>query len=217
MTGSGSYSYLVRRAVCNLTPKNYNHVFLGLLSKLKAAGRPSRATLLQELAAFEGESSVWPDDDTFRAALRQNPLYEQLGSQKTQMLLEAIDLALQTNKQEQLHLDTTWMSVEHVLPQSYSAESWPYPPESPDGVERVFQRLRALHTIGNLTLITQYLNSSVSNGPFSTKRPEIALQSRLALNAYFQRFTDTDVWNEHTILARGSELADVAIRVWPQP
>ncbi len=73
------------------------------------------------------------------------------------------------------------------------------------------------NSLGNLTLLTQSLNSSVSRGPFSGKRPAITQQSRLSLNAYFQRFSDDDVWNEETIIKRGEELADLAIRVWPHP
>jgi hypothetical protein len=50
----------------------------------------------------------------------------------------------------------------------------------------------------------------VSNGPFKIKRPEITKQSLLILNSYFQRFSDSDIWNEDTILERG----DVALEEW---
>ena len=74
-----------------------------------------------------------------------------------------------------------------------------------------------LHTFGNLTLLTQGLNSSVSNGPFVRKRPAITAQSQLLLNAYFQRFGDGDRWAAPEILVRGQELFKVALGVWPRP
>ncbi len=70
------------------------------------------------------------------------------------------------------------------------------------------------HRLGNLTLLTQPLNSSVSNGPYYAKRQEIASQSLLALNSYFQH---QDTWDEVAILRRGEVLAELAVRVWPGP
>lgn len=66
-------------------------------------------------------------------------------------------------------------------------------------------------------MLTQPLNSEVSNGPFNLKRPEITKQSLLVLNSYFQRFSDNDVWNEKTILCRGLHLAAQAVKVWQYP
>jgi hypothetical protein len=74
-----------------------------------------------------------------------------------------------------------------------------------------------LHSLGNLTLLTQPLNSGISNGPFHAKRPEITKQSLLILNSYFQRFSDNDTWDEDKILERGKLLAEMAIKVWGYP
>ena len=86
-----------------------------------------------------------------------------------------------------------------------------------DRKEQESRRWTLLHSLGNLTLLTQPLNSEVSNGPFSIKRPEITKQSLLILNSYFQRFSDDDTWNEDTILERGKHLAALALRVWEYP
>ncbi len=68
--------------------------------------------------------------------------------------------------------------------------------------------------MGNLTLLTQELNSAVSNGPFANKRPEIAKQSALRLNTYFQEVL---TWDEAEILKRGEKLLEHAKRIWPRP
>ena len=141
------------------------------------------------------------------------------------MVLEAIDRALITDRQEGLPLPDS-LTIEHVLPQSAEPRDWPFPDEfkvqgidSFEGIDGHLHDLRerVLHTFGNLTLLTQGLNSSVSNGPFVRKRPAITAQSQLLLNAYFQRFGDGDRWAAPEILVRGQELFKVALGVWPRP
>jgi len=80
--------------------------------------------------------------------------------------------------------------------------------------EAFARRNRLTHALGNLTLLTQPLNSLVSNGPYSAKRPEIAKQSLLPINTYFQTQL---MWDEDVIVARGGELAAIAIDLWPGP
>jgi len=75
----------------------------------------------------------------------------------------------------------------------------------------------ALHSLGNLTLLTQPLNSGVSDGPFRQKRPQIAAQSLLKLNSYFQGFSNDDKWDELRIRERSESLAGLACRIWGYP
>ena len=212
-------SYLVRRAVCNLTPKNYNRTFLSILQALRSDTVPSRAALRRVMLGMQGDSVVWPDDDQFRRHWMNAPMYSQLGSTKTRMVLEAIDLGLQTPRQERLHIDDL-LTIEHVLPQQGNAVDWPLPPVFVDGKfdwEAHNRHERILHCVGNLTLLTQALNSSVSNGPFLQKKAAITLQSRLQLNAYFQRLPDGATWNEEAIVNRATSLFEVARGIWPHP
>jgi hypothetical protein len=68
--------------------------------------------------------------------------------------------------------------------------------------------------MGNLTLLTGPLNSSVSNGPFSDKRPAIAENSALRLNARFQA-PEKSTWSEPDIATRGRDLFAYAKAIWP--
>ena len=113
------------------------------------------------------------------------------------------------------HLDPE-ATVEHVMPRG-----WPnhWPLENPDlafdeAESNAERRDRLIHTFGNLTLLTQALNSAVSNGPYTGKRPEITKQSALQLNAYLQ---DHYVWHEDKILERGTALFERALEIWPRP
>lgn len=214
-------SYLVRRAVCGLTNKNYNQVFLNLLRKLRRQGTPTHASLRAELSTLSGESSLWPDDLQFSRALLVTPIYANLGPTKTQMILEALNDAVDDRRSERVINST--LTIEHVLPVAATLDIWPYPPlpELAEGESSQFNwpnlRPTFLHSVGNLTLLTQALNSSVGRGPFSQKRSAITEKSRLALNAYFQRLTDADAWDERAIIKRSTELAEVACRIWPHP
>jgi len=210
-------SYLIRRQVCRLTTKNYNRFFLAMLNNLSKENPLNRASVQKELLSSNEESAKWPDDELFRKHLTGDPIYLTLSAKKVQMILKALELASRTaNQEESNSIINTAVTVEHVMPQGFNPEEWPYPKsyEGIDAPSRWMQRYNLIHSFGNLTLLTQYLNSEVSNGPFRVKRPEIAKQSLLILNSYFQKFSDDDVWDENTIIQRGEHLADLALRAW---
>ena len=211
-------SFLVRRMVCGLTPKNYNRLFLGLLQHLHETDAPTADTVEAYLLRGDGESVRWPGDDEFSKAWAALPAYTRLRRDRVRLVLEAVDRSLLTSRQEGLALPEG-LTIEHVLPQTADLAHWPYAsefvvPGSEAIAENVREALR--HTFGNLTLLTQGLNSSVSNGPFSAKRPAIAAQSQLPMNAYFQRFTNEDRWAEVEIGERGKILFESARTVWPR-
>lgn len=199
-------SYLVRRMVCELTPKNYNNIVLDILTVLEKAPVIEKATVEDFLLGLTGDTGRWPADEEFEKACQTKPLYDNLNNPRMQMLLHALDLQLETSRQEQVHLQTN-LTIEHVFPQTPIDGQWDYISEEEGDV--------VLHQLGNLTLLTKPLNSSVSNGPFSKKRKKIAEQSRLRLNVYFQNFDDEYLWGVADIRKRGKELAKLAVKVWP--
>lgn len=214
-------SYLIRRMICGLTTKNYNRIFLNVLTNLQTNGTPSRANLQSELINLTGDTGIWPDDQTVTNQLLRNPIYGTLNQARVRVLLEGIERAQRTTKHESIPIPDS-LSIEHVLPQTDDPTVWPYPPDTAPGDTPTLQKARVLrevlkHTIGNLTLVTQPLNSSVSCGPFKDKRPAITSNSLLTLNAYFQRFMDSDAWDERAIFTRSNELAAILLAVWPRP
>jgi uncharacterized protein with ParB-like and HNH nuclease domain len=211
-------SYLVRRAICGLTTKNYNRIFVQILVSLRANGRPSAQLLTNILASFEGDSVLWPDDSRFVRAIIEKPLYNDLRPLRTQMVLEALNAALHSKYQEPITIHGP-LTIEHILPQAADPGKWPYSASNRVRTAEDAKAIRdtAMHSLGNLTLVTQPLNSAVSNGPFAGKRPVIAAQSLLRLNTYFQQFDDASAWDEDAIHKRGAILADVAVQIWPRP
>ena len=62
------------------------------------------------------------------------------------------------------------LSVEHLVPQRWQ-EHWPFP-EGATSHDLAAERESLIHTLGNLTLVTQPLNSALSNGGWAHKREE---------------------------------------------
>ncbi|MBX5576002.1 DUF262 domain-containing protein [Pseudomonas aeruginosa] len=207
-------SYLVRRFICGYTTKSYNRTFLNrLLAEMVREQRADAATLRGKLLALEGDSQLWPDDETFARNWCYRALYQGRSTAKVRGILEALELAMRGNKQESLALPDG-LTVEHVLPQKWRPEDWPL---SIDDQESKDKRQRLLHSLGNLTLVTQAFNSSLSNAAFASKRPEIVTTSLLMLNTHFQAYGDNDAWNEDEIVARAESLLVHALKVWPMP
>ena len=215
-------SYLVRRAVCGFTTKNYNRYFLQLVETLRGKTQ-TVAALIEALAKSDAsnDATYWPNDTAFRQAWMGQPLYNQLASQRLQYILKKIEDALRNAKNEKIEIKST-LTIEHVMPVEW-CEFWPLPDGriAKSSLERILDpnpdelsdnRDRVIHTIGNLTLLTQPLNSSVQNRSYAEKRPEILKQSALALNREFQSY---ETWDEKSISARSRKLFDHALHLWP--
>lgn len=217
-------SYLFRRAVCNLTTKNYNRIFLSLARNLRRDGI-SASGLKALLLAQTGDSGVWPDDATFREAWVRKPLYGTLNSPKLVHLFTRMNQTFMSAKSETVVFATP-PTVEHIMPQNWVA-NWPLSDgsegmdvlelfgASDDDPRAVASRGRetAVQTLGNLTILSSALNTAQSNLPWDQKRSEMMKHSLLPLN---QVPSDMSTWDEATILKRGEDLFERAVRIWPK-
>jgi len=218
-------SYIVRRSVCGLPTKAYNRVFLTLAAGLTRAGI-SGDNLRERLSALAGESSVWPTDAAFGEAFKSQAGYTTLNHGRVvYMLMRTFEL-LHSTKTERSAVGGE-LTVEHLMPQKWQdnwplrdgtrgltrMERWPLDPAAPGCAESA-DRDQILHTFGNLTLLTQALNASVSNGPWQTKRQEIAKYSILPMN---QMAAAAEAWDEGAIRARADHLFSAALKLWPGP
>lgn len=207
-------SYFVRRFVTGLTTQSYNRTFMKrILPELAKSGANNSDALREQLQALEGESQIWPDDDRFRAAWTHNQLYKGSNTRRVQAILEGIELQLSPGHFE-YRTDPKKLSVEHVLPQKWKPADYPLP-DATDAAKA--SRSRLIHSVGNLTLVTPEFNTTLSNGPFEDKRPALAKESALALNAYFQDLRDDDGWDEKRIIVRAEALFPFALKAWPRP
>ncbi len=207
-------SYVVRRMVCGFSTKNYNKFFLGLVRRLRQHEVVDRSHVQAFLLDGRGSAAEWPSDAAFQRAWLNKPVDILLQRGRAAMVLEALEEAMRSSKTEGVQYPGS-LTVEHVLPQQWRESDYPLPAPAQGEDEEVVRsrRYALLHSFGNLTLLTQSLNSSVSNGPFPKKRDQIAEHSLLKMNTAFRGLSE---WGEADILARGSELFEVAKQIWPR-
>ena len=217
-------SYLLRRAVCGLTTKNYNRVFLGLTRTLRREGA-TPVNLAKQLREQSGDSTEWPSDEKFAETWRTQHAYQVLNNPKIVHVLKRLSDTCLTGKSEAVSVESA-LSAEHILPQQWQ-EKWPLPDGSKGlttdalwtaakddaRADASRKRNQALQTFGNLTILTQGLNSSVSNSQWSLKKPELLKHSLLSIN---QHLHDVMVWDEAAIAQRSDDLLARALKVWPR-
>ena len=207
-------SFLIRRMICRQTTKDYNRLTLELASRIQESGldKADEVTsgFLREQTAYSRE---WPTDESVAHALESSPLYRLLTRGRLRLVLEGIEARLRASgKSEQPDVPIN-LTIEHLMPVGWKKEEWPLP----DGVDEdaaVYQRNTLIHTIGNLTLVTQKLNSSLSNSYWEHKRNGLQEHSVLLLN---NELMSESNWNEEAIQSRNRRMADLVCEVWPGP
>ena len=107
----------------------------------------------------------------------------------------------------------TNLTIEHLMPVGWRNEEWPLP-EGVDADAATYERNTLIHSIGNLTLATQKLNSSMSNAPWNSKRDELQEHSVLLLN---NELLTRPTWDEETIRSRSRRMAELISERWPGP
>ena len=204
-------SYLVRRVVCGYGAKSYGNFFVALIEKLAASPTDSiDRALVSNLAAQTGQATLWPNDGELQDRFVTAPLYQWLTRGRLRMLLTAIEGQLRTQMAETQEVPGN-LHIEHIMPQKWSA-NWPLP-MGVDG-DAVAHRERAIHTMGNLTLVNNRLNSALSNAPWHDKRRTLADHSVLYLNKHLVNDGPL-AWTEDTIEGRAKWLCRIAASIWP--
>jgi hypothetical protein len=201
-----------------------------LLSEMTGAVSSSASTLSsQELAEMASKVAIdevvitrlissqasfgrWPTNEEVMPALSEQPLYGTLGRSRIFDLLSEIEITRRKERQsEQINELSSNLHIEHVMPQSWSA-NWPLDKES--SKEDEDNRSAHIHLLGNLTLIAGSLNVSISNSSWEDKRNKLNQNSVLLLNKDLEVM---DTWNEEAIERRSQDLAREVLKRWPGP
>ena len=209
-------SYLVRRILCNLTPKNLNQVFPRLAAAFIREG-VSVSTLRQFINEQDRDTSRFPNDSDLRKGMLANKAYDRIPSRVLADLLWSFEMEMceSTMGEDISRPENLW--VEHVMPQSWE-ENWLLNSSSVKvgafDEPGYNEREEIIHTLGNLTITTSELNITMRNEEFSKKKDLLEKHSRLLLN---KRIAEKQKWDEDEIEKRGNQLADLAIKIWPSP
>lgn len=227
-------SYLVRRAICDLSRKNYNKVFAQQLRRFVESDF-NAASFRQSLASLTGDASRWPSDEEFKRRWMEGQMYPgRLDAPKLRSLFHKLEKAMRSTKSEEpVPLAFDSLDIDHILPQSWYMY-WPLldgtyvtvdQAEAADRVKHldegldeskrtILRREGAVPRIGNLTLVHYGVNRALQNHGFAEKRAALFEHSNLQLNReLMQRAT----WDEAAIDARSELLFNAALRIWPGP
>lgn len=211
-------SWLARRALMRLTAKNYNRLVPRLVAKMKADLQHADDALLKALSGGEGEISRWPDDAELREFLLTRDVYGWISQPRLTMALAAVEATLYSNKVDIPEVADD-LSLEHLIPQTWEGH-WALVDEAGSPLEgdqleqAIDRRARCLHRIGNLTIVTAPLNSSMSNGPWTQKRKDLNHHSKLLLNA---RLAERETWDEDAVEDHTAWLVERIVQIWPGP
>lgn len=228
-------SYLVRRAVCGLTSKNYNNVFITTLRQLHITG-VNPGALRGLMTASTGEASRWPEDAEFRSACLNAPLYfGRVETPKIRAILTELEAFLRTtvSSEEPVLPDLSQLDVDHIMPRSWVTH-WSLMDGSPvtaaetatvemlsrsgiplsDRQKQIRDRQACISSLGNLSLLNLKVNRAAQNFEFSKKRDLLIANTNLRLNI---PLISLQTWNETAIVERGEHLANAALKIWPGP
>lgn len=203
-------SFTVRRMIAGWTTRNYGAVFVKVMKDARAA-KPGgiRQAVIEALVA-----AGWPTDPELETVMQTSNFYA-LAQFRQRLVLGGIDQRMRADdpKQAPATVDYAHLQIEHILPGSWTAH-WPLPDGLDDLAALRAKEARDLakNRVGNLTLVTQHFNGSVSNLGWAAKQPEFAKQSSVMLNVAVAAVGE---WNEEAIASRGSALAAVAAKAWP--
>jgi len=213
-------SWLARRMLIRATAKSYNKIMADVVSVIRNA-RPENVgeTIKEYFSAQRAETAYWPDDDEVRSELQSMPVYRKLSRARVRMVLESIEDHWRGWVPG--HVSAAGMrirrgtyAIEHVMPQAWM-KNWPLPA---GGIEA--ERDARVHRLGNLTLLTKKLNSTVSNGAWlgeTGKASHLQEKDVVLLNSKLLKAFSNKQWDEPGIDDRTAQTIDAILAVWPVP
>lgn len=200
-------SYLVRRNVCHLTTKNYNNLFIQIIGKLDQSQSITVDSLKAVLTNFAEDTNKYPTDAEFKAAFHDEPI----SNANAREILYCISLfQIAGPKSDIRKLSSNNYSTEHMMPQKWQA-NW-----SVSGMDEAgkVKRDKTIKTLGNLTLVTKNLNSSMKNAKWDRKREVLKQYSHLQITT---EYISSPNWDETRIGKRAEDLASAALKIWKWP
>ncbi|HIW91688.1 MAG TPA: DUF262 domain-containing protein [Candidatus Corynebacterium avicola] len=209
-------TWLVRRMLVKATSAGNNRFVLDVIRFLEDQPNTSLPDALAEyLTSNTTKVGYWPSDADIRSELTGTRAFNKYVRARLRMVLEA----LEDNRRgypdgRQLAMGPISRgkgTVEHIMPQKWR-KNW-----MADLTEdQQADRDSILHQLGNLTLVTQKLNSKVNNGAWSTKREFFRQYDDVMLTRDAVNLADGD-WDETAIEQRTEELIGEILDIWPVP
>lgn len=200
-------AYLVRRLVCKKTAKNYNQLFRSFINN----GIDTLESLKMTIETKSDKINNMPSDDSVREGVRKSDLT----NRQAKGVLYLIERSIRSDLNSLELKDFNDYSLEHIMPKKWK-NNWG---DNNLSKEQADRRDELILTLGNFTLITKKLNSSISDSNWDKKREGSGRNH--GLNEYaqgmkiFSKYLQRDKWDDESIEERGEELGNYAINdVW---
>lgn len=202
-------SYIIRRFLCDAKNNNYSDLF-------------SENLIGQEIKSYEGlkayiedkneeNSLAMPSDDK----VKQGVLSTEFNNKRALAILYLLESRLRESTMHTLVLRPfSEYTLEHIMPKKWEG-TWPISPNY-----STEDRESLIKTIGNMTLLSAKLNSSISNAKWQTKKNGKNSMPGLATFAVgvvtLKDALTLEKWDEDTIKQRALALFDDIKKVWPK-
>ncbi len=140
----------------------------------------------------------------FKHGIKNTDIYE-IDNKIARYILYRIENWKRLDSGEKIDFDYT---IEHIFP--VNDKNWS------DKFDNEEYKNSRLHTLGNLTLVKQKLNSKMSNSSYDKKLKEIKKSSLKINNELFNSFKDWKIFeNDDNSLERVDEIYNVINKIWP--
>ena len=201
-------SWVVRRQLLRLTSANLGRTVSEIIkSNRSTPSRDLAGRVRETLRGQTAASNYWPGDLEIAEHLETEQAYNRYPRSRLRTFLEAIEDHLRRTHLSQ-PIVRSGLPIEHILPQAWEA-NWPV-----EGLAASTDRAEHIHRLGNLTLLTTSLNSTVSNSGWTSKRTHLDQHDVFLLN---RGISGVDDWNEAAIDQRTATMTKALLEVWPVP
>lgn len=199
-------TYMVRRFLNRDLTSYINRMFPTLIKDVKERGEIDFTKALRKALGSRNE----PSDVRLRQSAETLNLYggDKLTRQKLALIFDGINRRLSEGSGAYTVLSDD-PTIEHIMPQTLT-DAWKH-----DLGETWQQDYALLHTLGNLTVVTQEWNSQLSNGSYASKHPKLAEHGLMLNQVYFRDYALSH-WNSDAIRKRAQWLIGKTTEIWPQ-
>ncbi|MBN8877031.1 MAG: DUF262 domain-containing protein [Sphingobacteriales bacterium] len=202
-------AYIMRRMVCHANTKNYNQLFGERFISNNILTKDDLKSFIDKRS---DKVNYMPSDSELKEGFHQSKLTNKQASG----ILYFIESKIRNRaKHSTSLLGLNRYSLEHLMPKKWENQ-WGKLSNEQDKLNRN----RKLLTLGNLTIITASLNSSIRDGNWNVKKS--GKTNKPGLNQYaagldtFSQYLALAVWDESEISKRADFLYDKALITWKE-
>lgn len=202
-------TYIMRRMVCHENTKNYNQLFG---ERFISNNILTKDELKNFIDKRSDKVNFMPSDNELKDGFHQS----KLTNKQAAGILYFIESKIRDRaKHSTSLLGLGRYSLEHLMPKKW-VNNWSKLSNEQDKIIRN----RKLLTLGNLTIITASLNSSIRDGNWDMKKN--GKPNKPGLNQYatgldtFSQYLALPTWNEIEIAKRADFLFNKALIVWKE-